>query len=793
MSQATRTIVMPASWRFLLALLLLLAPVLASSGTTPQWNATFLEMHGPTGPVGPMAVWDDGSGEALYAGMGVNASNGLFRAAGGLRTEWIARWNGVGWSALAAGLDGPPSALIAFGDALVAGGSFTRAGEVPVSGAAAWDGRRWRAMGSQMNSINALAVYDGQLYAAGVVRRANGVLVSNVVRWDGEEWQETGLAPNQPVNALVVYQGMLTAAGLFSEIGGIAARVAVWNGQQWSPLPSANSIGQVNHLVVHGQELVAAGGGPLLVGSNGRLARYDGQRWNPIDFQANPLALGSYGGQLLVGTSFGGIAIPDTPPFGTPWQGGTSSGVRSMLVHGGRLFVGGAFGRAGSILANRIAVFDSGGWQSLGAGFDGAPFKFLDIEGDLLAGGTFRGGSGALSQGVMRWNGEQWAAVGEGFHGRVFDLTLFGGELVAAGELPNSSPNNYGVQRWDGQQWITLGSGMNSFVNAIVEHAGVLVAGGSFNQADGAPVDNVAVWNGQDWSAMASPPLSQVAELMVHEGQLYALGQAESQSTPVARWDGQAWTSMGPTDPVFWMRAAASFEGDLVVGASARSDFPDSPRVQRLRAGVWEPMGTLDFNVNSLIVHEGQLYAAGTRPDASEVPVMRWNGSAWEAFGAPADMGVIALGIHGGQLLAGGNFSRIGDRVLPFIAAYGPAHDTTVEIVGVSASPAAPGQAVEFTVEVTAAIAPARGHVTITGSPGGSCTDLTLDVLDGTRAQARCSITWNQACNREIVADYVGASSHGTVWQSSRSAPVVLPMTGAPVCSEVTMFGDGFE
>lgn len=784
---------MPAPWRFLIAVLLLLDPVLARAGATPEWNATFLEMHGPTGPVGPMALWDDGSGESLYAGMGVNASNGLFRAAGGLRTEWIARWNGVGWSALAAGLDGPPSALIAFGDLLVAGGSFTRAGGVPVSAAAAWDGRRWRAMGSQMNSINALVVYDGQLYAAGVVRRANGVLVSNVVRWDGEEWQEIGLAPNQPVNAMVVYQGKLTAAGLYSEIGGIAARVATWNGQQWSPLPSANSIGQVNHLVVHGQELVAAGGGPLMMGSSGRLARYDGERWHPIDFQANPLALGSFGGQLLVGTSFGGIATPDIPPFGTPWQGGTSSSVRSMLVHGGRLFVGGSFGRAGSILANRIAVFDSSGWQSLGAGFDGAPLKFLDLAGDLVVGGTFRGGSGAWSQGVMRWTGEQWAALGAGFGGSVFDLTLFGGDLVAGGVQPNAYPNNYGVRRWDGQQWITLGSGMNGQVNAVVEHGGLLIAGGIFDWADGSTVDNVAAWNGQAWSAMASPPLSQVAELIVHEGQLYALGQAQSQSTPVARWDGQSWTSMGPADPVFWMRAAASFEGDLVVGASPRSDFPNSPRVQRLRAGVWEPMGTLEFSVNSLIVHGGQLFAAGSLPDGSDVSVMRWNGGEWEPFGPAADQGFAALGSYQGQLLAGGNFSRIGERVLPFIAAYGPAHDTTVEIVGVSTSLAVPGQAVEFSVEVTAAMAPARGHVTLTGSPGGSCTDLTLDVLDGTRAQARCSITWNQACNREIVADYVGASSQGTVWQSSRSAPVVLSMSGAPVCSEATMFGDGFE
>ncbi len=784
---------MPASGRFLIALLLLFAPAIASAGATPQWNATFLEMHGPTGPVGPMAIWDDGSGEALYAAAGTNAGLGFFSAAGGLKTLNIARWNGVGWSALGAGLNGPPQALVAFGEYLVAGGAFDRAGEVPVSAVAAWDGRRWRPMGRAMYNVDALAIHEGILYAAGTIIRPDGAFEWSVARWDGSEWRSFSMAPNQPVFDLTVYQGKLVAAGNFRDIGGIAARsVANWNGAQWAQVGS--NVGAVQMVLAHGQDLYATAYlASFIPGSQGRIGRFDGQAWNPIEFYTTPYALAVYAGQLLVGSARGGIVTPDLPPFGTPWQGGTDTSVRSMLVHEGSLFAGGTFGKAGPILANRIARFDGMGWQHLGAGLDGPILNFTEVDGDLVIGGRFRGASGTFSRGVLRWDGQQWTGFGEGFGNEVYDLALYGGALVATGPLTGDPQYSAVVRRWDGQQWLALGTGMNDYVNALVEHAGQLIAGGYFTVASGVTVDKVAAWDGQQWAAMGSPPLDQIAELKVHGGQLYALGEAQTGSTAVARWDGQTWTSMGPADPVFWMRAAASFEGDLVVGAYANSQYPDSPRVQRLRAGVWEPMGVLDINVNSLVVHEGQLFAAGSRPDGGDVAVMRWNGSDWEPHGAAVDLGIAALGVHQGQLLAGGNFSRIGDRALPFIAAFGPAHDTTVEIVGVSASPAAAGQAVEFTVEVTAAIAPARGHVTITGSPGGSCTDLTLDVLDGTRAQARCSISWQQACNREIVADYVGASSQGTVWQSARSAPVVLPMSGAPVCSEVTMFGDGFE
>lgn len=47
--------------------------------------------------VGPLYVYDDGSGPALYVG-------GTFYYVGGFYTDNIARWNGSWWSSLSLGL-----------------------------------------------------------------------------------------------------------------------------------------------------------------------------------------------------------------------------------------------------------------------------------------------------------------------------------------------------------------------------------------------------------------------------------------------------------------------------------------------------------------------------------------------------------------------------------------------------------------------------------------------------------------------------------------------------------------
>jgi hypothetical protein len=111
----------------------------------------------------------DGSGN-VYAG-------GYFTTAGVRAASYIAKWNGISWSALGSGLNSSVSALAVDGSGNVyAGGGFTTAGVSTANRIAKWNGSSWSALGSGMNNwVNALAVDgSGNVYAGGVFTTAGG-------------------------------------------------------------------------------------------------------------------------------------------------------------------------------------------------------------------------------------------------------------------------------------------------------------------------------------------------------------------------------------------------------------------------------------------------------------------------------------------------------------------------------------------------------------------------------------------------------------------------------------------
>jgi hypothetical protein len=118
--------------------------------------------------VAAFAVFDDGTGEALYAG-------GFIGYAGGVLVSGIAKWDGTSWSALSGPFaTGVGSGLGVYslavfddgtGPALYAGGDFTTAGGVTVNNIARWDGSSWSALSGPSgtgidDTVYALAVHD---------------------------------------------------------------------------------------------------------------------------------------------------------------------------------------------------------------------------------------------------------------------------------------------------------------------------------------------------------------------------------------------------------------------------------------------------------------------------------------------------------------------------------------------------------------------------------------------------------------------------------------------------------
>ena len=632
-------------------------------GRIARWDgASWSSVGGGVGSsfdsVNALAVYDDGSGPALYAA-------GQFSSAGGVPANRIARWDGSAWSALGSGVLGVAVHALAVhddgsGPALYATGQFHTAGGSPANNVARWNGTSWSTLGSGIPAWGiALAVHDDgtgpALYVGGDFTQAGGAPASNIARWDGAGWSPVGGGTDHRVQALCSFDDgtaggpVLYAGGHFQHADGAAARaIARWDGASWSSLGFGldgenNALGgnnnDVNALLAGdvggGPELFVAGrflrAGPL---SAGNVARWSGSAWS---------ALASSNA-----TSGAVVALAVDASAGAPV-----------------LYVGGVFVSAGDVAASRVARFDGVSWSALagpeGEGVNGQPSQFgagggvsaLALFDDgtgtaLYVGGSFATAGGVEARNVARWDGSSWSRLDEGLNDQVRALLVHddgtGPALYAAGKFTASggTPLQY-VARWDGTAWTALGSGLTAFANALasVDHGQGprLYVGGEFFGAGG------------------------------------------GNALRVARWDGASWSSLGADAPNDDVHALAAFDDGsgpaLYVGGffSAVGGVP-AARVARFDGASWSTLGagigggTLPLVDDLRVVAESSgpaLYAGGrfeSAGGASASNVARWDGTAWSPLDAGVDGQVYALagfpGTVGAGVYVGGAFSHAG-------------------------------------------------------------------------------------------------------------------------------------
>lgn len=214
----------------------------------------------------------DGNGN-LYVGGSFFNLNGVDAA------DYVAKWDGIAWSALGSNglgngsLSGRVKALAIDGNGnLYAGGGFSNVNNLgTVLGeadyVAKWNGTDWSALGSNgvgngslNNSVNALAIDEnGNLYVGGWFTNVNnnGTVLSAgdyIAKWDGTSWSALGSngagdgplnSPYSTVWALAVDgSGNLYVGGQFDNAGGNGAadNIAKWDGTNWLALGS-NGVG----------------------------------------------------------------------------------------------------------------------------------------------------------------------------------------------------------------------------------------------------------------------------------------------------------------------------------------------------------------------------------------------------------------------------------------------------------------------------------------------------------------------------------------------------------------------
>ncbi len=213
------------------------------NGTT--WATHASSMGGFSPYIAAQQVFNDGGGEAIYAGGRFSAIDGV----GG--TSLIARFNGTSWSSVGGGLTslsanfGLEGATLfddGSGEALfVAGYAFFPPGG-GATNVAKWNGQSWAALGGQIGTgrLTSIAAFDDgtgeTLYVGGTAMPQ----INYIARWQGGQWVPLGggvTGPGIPpstfpsVFGLGIWDGKLYAGGNFTQVNNVGANgIAAWAG-----------------------------------------------------------------------------------------------------------------------------------------------------------------------------------------------------------------------------------------------------------------------------------------------------------------------------------------------------------------------------------------------------------------------------------------------------------------------------------------------------------------------------------------------------------------------------------
>ncbi|MBL8733918.1 MAG: hypothetical protein JNN13_16220 [Planctomycetes bacterium] len=155
----------------------------------------------------------------------------------------VRRWGGSSWQTVGL-FDGAVRALCVLpGGDLIAGGDFAADvyGE-PMSHIARYDGVTWQPIGAGLDgSVRAVATLpNGDLVAAGDFNAdgAGTTSLLKIARWNGTTWLPLGVGFDRDVRALLVMpDGDLLAGGSFTTADALPARgLARWRGGLWTPV-----------------------------------------------------------------------------------------------------------------------------------------------------------------------------------------------------------------------------------------------------------------------------------------------------------------------------------------------------------------------------------------------------------------------------------------------------------------------------------------------------------------------------------------------------------------------------
>ncbi len=600
------------------------------------------------GPIHDLAIFDDGTGAALFA-------VGEFESVGTLGADNIARWDGEDWLPLGQGLNSSASALCVFDDGdgpdLYVGGVFTMADDVEANRIASWDGQQWSSVGGGLaQGVFDLVVYDdgfgADLYVAGSFTHAGGAVVNHLARWDGQAWSALDEGIDDSVMTLQVFDdGLgsdLYAGGSFSSASGFkAGEIARWDGEAWFHAQGRGVDGFIESLTAvqteDGPQVLAFGDfdavGPAKETKD--LALFDGEEWSTLD------------GGLTSGGSIEAVATFDD---------GT----------GPKIYVAGEFTEIGGLPAGNIACWSDGAWDVMDGGVNAAVHAlavFDDGTGSALyVGGEFIDAGGEFVSLIARWNGVAWSSLagpGSGPLGSfINDMVVFddgaGPALHVGGLFPSADGvSAMNLAKWDGFNWFEVGGGVNlpvTHLDVLDDANGqALWVRGQFFAAGGQPGLGIARWDGLQWDMLEGG----VTASLIHDLEsyddgsgpcVYAAGEFDAiggiDAMRIARWNGAAWAPLTPVGSTERCFDLAVFDDGAGPKLHVAGEFDEIGGVSAQRVASWNgsQWGVLDFGIQPAGLEEvyvksiavtqsasgAALYAGGRFVFADQKPASRF-------------------------------------------------------------------------------------------------------------------------------------------------------------------------
>jgi|GEM_PF-1097221 len=613
-----------------------------------------------SGNVYALAVLPDGR---LVAG-------GDFTSINGTTCRYLALWDGTAWSSVGGGTNGPVYSLaIDTSGTLYVGGNFGYVGSgspVTANNVAAWDGTSWRGLrGGTNGTVRALLWLNDSLYVGGDFLSAGGQGYSHIARWSrtDNQWYPLGAGTNGRVAALAVNPtgDVLYVGGEFTRAGTLNANyVAQWSHATWAPLTDGVN-GPVVSLACDTSGNLYVGGGFSLAGGNPvtGLAVWDGNNWSSagLEFESSPS-----------GYSVNALAFSSAT---------------------GRLFAGGKFTHANSLLMRNIAWAEHTTWYPLRPGFNGNVSAItISGLGDVYVGGEFTcAGDGVTTANrVAKWDGTQWSCPGGGIPSSSPVTGLAVDPRTGVLYASVFDDNGKGVLRCQGSSWQSLGTTYDGKAVCFDSSGTLYAAGFSIAKVGYTMRSIVGKWNGSAWEGFpdASDGFGYALLLGLPDTAGFLVGGDFTSPVPyLAKWSGTGWQpynfTAGLDGPVLALLAHNSvvYAGGLFTRCG---DTPLPYVCAILPSGPESVHGGVNWTVSALEADErdpsaffaGGYFTRAGEPSIDAPFIVRGSRvSGWQSVGSGCDSCVHALKMDGvGNLWVGGLFTRAGGQASPRFALY---------------------------------------------------------------------------------------------------------------------------